>query len=59
MTACPQINTGVPIMSLEATPLISCDDDEVEVEEEKVDFKQMVWFHGKASVLTIVRGYVI
>lgn len=44
-------------MSLEATPLISHDDDEEEVEEEKVDFKQMVWFHGKASVPDVVTWY--
>ncbi len=30
----------------EDTPLIQVNDDE---EEEKIDFKQMVWFHGKAS----------
>ena len=35
-------------MSLEATPLLQDEEEGVE-NEEKIDFKQMVWFHGKVS----------
>ncbi len=39
----------------EDTPLIQVNDGEEEAvnDEEKIDFKQMVWFHGKASAPTL------
>ncbi len=39
----------------EDTPLIQVNDGEEEAvnDEEKIDFKQMVWFHGKASTPTL------
>ena len=42
------------MVDTEATPLLDNSEEDDEVEAEKIDYKQMVWFHGKASIVHVM-----